>query len=124
MRTRLLVFSLTLALSGCYHATVNTGMRPGMRTVENKWASSFILGLVPPSTVETMDRCPQGVARVETQLSFLNQVVSWITFGIYTPMEILVTCAEGEENDAPEATSSEEASRLLKSGEAFLLRLD
>ena len=32
-----------------------------------------VFGLAPPSTVETMERCPNGVARVETQLSFLDQ---------------------------------------------------
>lgn len=31
---------------------------------------------------------------VETQVSFLNQLVGALTFGIYTPMHITVTCAE------------------------------
>jgi hypothetical protein len=30
---------------------------------------------------------------VETQLSFVNQLVSFLTLSIYTPMEIKVTCA-------------------------------
>jgi len=30
---------------------------------------------------------------VETQLSFVNGLVGVLTLGIYTPMEILVTCA-------------------------------
>jgi len=33
------------------------------------------------------------VAKVETQLSFVNQLVSFLTLGIYTPMQITVTCA-------------------------------
>jgi hypothetical protein len=32
---------------------------------------------------------------VETRLSFLNQIVTGLTFGIYSPMSITVTCASG-----------------------------
>jgi hypothetical protein len=38
---------------------------------------------------------------VETRLSFLNQLVGFLTLGIYTPMDIRVTCAE----EAPMETS-------------------
>jgi hypothetical protein len=40
-----------------------------------------------------MARCPKGVAKVETQMSFVNGLVSSFTFGILTPMTITVTCA-------------------------------
>jgi hypothetical protein len=89
--------------------------------IESKWASSWIYGLVPPSAVETMDQCPDGVAQVDTQLSFLNQLVNGLTLGIYTPMEMVVTCAEGENDDLPIAGSPEEADALLKSGSPFLI---
>lgn len=90
-----------LMLAGCYHATITTGATPSSVTIDNKWASSWVYGLVPPSTVETARQCPRGVARVETRLSFLNQLVGLLTLGIYTPMDIRVTCAEG----APVETS-------------------
>jgi hypothetical protein len=89
-------FTLVLGavvLSGCYHATVDTGRVPSGQTVEVEWAHGFVYGLVPPSTVEVAQQCPNGIAKVETQLSFLNQVASALTFGIYTPMEISVQCA-------------------------------
>ncbi len=84
---------LLVALSACYHATVETGRRPSGEVIQRRWAHSFIRGLVPPSTVETAAQCPNGVARVETQLSFLNMLANIITFGIYTPMHITVHCA-------------------------------
>lgn len=84
---------LAVTGAGCYHATIETGLPPSSQTVENDWAPSWIAGLVPPKTVETAERCPDGVAKVETRLSFMNQVVSIITLGIYTPMSIRVTCA-------------------------------
>jgi hypothetical protein len=55
-----------------------------------------VLGLVPPETVETASECTNGVAKIETRLSFLNQLVGLLTIGIYTPMSIKVTCAAAE----------------------------
>jgi hypothetical protein len=114
---------------GCYHATVITGLPPSNQTVENAWAPSWIAGLVPPKTVETAERCVDGVAKVETRLSFLNQVVSILTIGIYTPMSIKVTCAtrsarpqDGDtasEVRVPEGASLEEKRQALQAAAAL-----
>ena len=91
---RLLVVPIVILLSvGCYHATVDTGLPPSNEQIKKSFASSWIAGLIPPSTVETASKCPNGVAQVDTQLSFVNQIVGMLTLGIYTPMEIVVTCA-------------------------------
>ena len=82
-----------LVTAGCHHATIETGASPSTETFEKAWASGWIYGLVPPSTVSTAQKCTNGVARVETQLSFANQLVSFLTLGIYSPMSIKVTCA-------------------------------
>ncbi len=87
-------------LSGCHHATITTGLTPSTVVIEKPFASGWVYGLVPPNTVETAEQCPAGVARVETKLSFLNQLVGALTFGIYTPMEIKVTCAARTSADA------------------------
>jgi hypothetical protein len=89
----LCTLALAAASTGCYHAKIDTGLVPSGVTVERAWAHSFIGGLIPPSTVETASQCPNGVARVETQLSFLNMLASGITFGLYSPMSIKVSCA-------------------------------
>lgn len=94
-RTVLAILLAATSLGACYHATIETGATPSTTTIEKKWASSWLFGLVPPKTVETAAKCPSGVAKVETQLSFLNGLVSVLTFSIYTPMDIRVTCAEG-----------------------------
>jgi Bor protein len=85
---------LLIATAGCYHATIETGLAPSAQTVSKEWAAGWIYGLVPPSTVETAAKCPHGVAKVETQLSFPNMLVGWLTLDIYTPMSIVVTCAQ------------------------------
>jgi len=97
---------LVAAFGGCYHATIDTGAPPSPQTIDEGWASSWVFGLVPPKAVETASRCPDGVAKVETQLSFLNQLVGFLTFGIYTPMSIKVTCAAaGTASSGASATS-------------------
>lgn len=93
MRRRAIVPTAFVLLAACWHATVETGLTPSTVVIDKAWASSWIYGLVPPKTVETASRCPDGVAKVETELTFLNQVVHILTLGIYTPMRIRVTCA-------------------------------
>jgi hypothetical protein len=90
---------------GCYHATIDTGLAPGVKTTK-VWAHSWVYGLVPPSVVNAQSECENGVAKVETQLTFVNQLVSGLTFGIYTPMEISVTCAASGSSDANADSSS------------------
>ena len=91
-------FSLFL-LAGCYHATIDTGLAPGSKTVE-MWKHSWIAGLVPPSVVEAQSECENGVARVETQHSFVNGLVGILTYGIYTPVTVIVTCAATDMSSA------------------------
>jgi hypothetical protein len=99
----LAVLGLFLAAAGCYHTTVDTGKTPGPVVIEKPWAHSFVAGLVPIETVETASECPNGVAKVETEHSFLNMVANALTFGIYTPMSITVTCAAGAMEEAAAA---------------------
>jgi Bor protein len=95
MPTLIRRFSLAsvIALGGCYHATIETGATPSTVVIDKSFASSWIYGLVPPSTVSTTSKCTDGVAKVETQHTFVNQLVGFLTLGIYTPMQIKVTCA-------------------------------
>ena len=65
MRRTLALLALT-ATVGCYHATVDTGLAPSGQTIAKPWANSFVYGLVPPPVVETTSKCPNGVAKVET----------------------------------------------------------
>ena len=112
--------AMLLTLSACFHATIQTGLSPSDQTIQEKWASGWIYGLVPPATVETMQGCPAGVARVETRQSFTNGLVGLITFGIYTPMEITVTCADGP--GASLVTSKEDFVTAMTHGRPFLVQ--
>lgn len=88
------VLMLALAgLSGCYHTKVTTGLTPSAQVYEIPFAHSFVYGLVPPEEVRGAERCPSGVAIVESEISFVNGLVAALTFSLYTPMHIKVTCA-------------------------------
>lgn len=90
---RVPVIALLLASTGCFHAIITTGATESSTVVEKPWAPSFIAGLVPPAPLDVSAQCKSGVAKVETQHSFLNGLVAIITFDIFTPMDIKVTCA-------------------------------
>lgn len=101
----IMLIAVGLLMFSCYHARVETGLTPSSEVIEQPFASCWIFGLVPPSIVKTAMECSNGVAIVETELSFVNQLVGIITFGIYTPMHIKVTCASGSamsSSDTPE----------------------
>ena len=93
--TRIAVLAALVVMSGCYHARVNTGLTPSATVIEKPFAAGWLYGLIPPSPINAAEECPNGVAIVETELSLVNQVVSAITFGIFAPMHIKVTCATG-----------------------------
>ncbi len=117
----IIALSCVIVLGGCYHATIETGLTPSSTVITQSFASCWLYGMVPPSTVTTASKCPDGVAIVETQQSFVNGLVGIITLGIYTPIEIKVTCAakstamfHGQQPDLviPEGASMEEVQNL------------
>ena len=83
---------LFAASTGCYHSVVDTGLEPGPTLYHEKWESAWIVGLVP-ARVDATGACGGPWARVETQKSFLNGLVSILTLGIYSPHEVQVVCA-------------------------------
>lgn len=117
MRLRIagLIGALCIGGTGCYHATIVTGRPMSSDSISIPWANSFVYGLVPPPLVEAAAQCPNGVAKVQTQHSFLNGLVQFLTFGIYTPIQIDVTCAAAGPVQTSDASA---ASPTLRVGEA------
>jgi Bor protein len=96
MRPRSVLLGLAaLVCSACYRVTVVTGAQPSTQTVDRPWQKSFVYGLVPPPEIDAKQQCAQGFAVVETERSFLNGLVSVLTYSIFTPMHAKVTCASG-----------------------------
>ena len=79
MRRIPILLAAALLCGACYHVTVITGAPAGTQTINKEWQNSFVIGLVPPPEVSTKETCAQGIAKVETERSFLNGLVGAIT---------------------------------------------
>ncbi|HXY69098.1 MAG TPA: hypothetical protein VEH62_06585 [Gemmatimonadales bacterium] len=89
---KVLVLGGFVALTACYHTITTTNVTPGPTHVE-AWVPAFIAGLVP-GKVDAAKLCNgKPVASVDAQASFLNLLVGFVTFSIFTPMQVTVTCA-------------------------------
>ena len=123
LRSGLTALIAVVVTSACFHATIETGLPASTTVVQKDWAHGFIYGLVPPSTVETKAQCPNGVARVETQHSFLNMLASFVTFDLYTPISITVTCASSNKMASlPNGTTVIRADGIADAGGAALMQ--
>jgi hypothetical protein len=92
----LIIPIVAFAMSGCYSAQVTTDKQPSGQVIEKPWATGFVAGLATPGAqIDAAQQCPNGVAMVETQVSFLNQLATFVTFNLYSPMSVTVTCAAG-----------------------------
>jgi hypothetical protein len=101
---RMTLAVLILLSAGCFHASIETGMKPGNDAIEKEWAASWVFGLVPPDPIEAQSKCTTGVSKVETRHSFLNALVAFFTLQIYTPMDLKVTCAAGGSSSSPSSS--------------------
>jgi hypothetical protein len=98
---------LLLISAGCYHSIIETGLEPGPTGYYEKWETAWLIGLVP-AEVDAEGVCGGPWARVETQQSFLNGLVTLLTLGIYAPHEVEVVCAAPGAGDGSDDTSGEE----------------
>ncbi len=90
------LIAFALVLSGCYSAQVTTEKEPGGETIEMR-KTGFVNGLVMQGMpVDGARMCPNGVASVSTELTFLDQFLGALTGGIYSPMTVTLNCASGE----------------------------
>lgn len=99
LRPRTLLSALALAAltttTACFHAVVETGRAPSATVVQKPWVNTFVFGLVAAPEIDVTAQCPRGVAKVETQQTFVNGLVGLLTLGIYTPQSATITCAAG-----------------------------
>ena len=67
--------ALLLLSAGCFHASIESGMKPGNGRDREGVGCSWVFGLVPPEPIEAQSKCTAGVSKVETEHSFLNALV-------------------------------------------------
>lgn len=99
IRSTALALTVALVLSGCYKTTVRTGIQPGPVSMTHSKAT-WINGLVPAAPVDAEEDCGDaGVAIVQTEHSFLNQLLGALTLGIYTPVTVRLICGNSDDDD-------------------------
>jgi len=85
-----------LALTGCYKVQVVSSPTAMGGEAKASWQNFFIFGLVGNARVDVREFCDGGqAASVETGATFVNGLVSGLTFGLYSPRTVTVTCAAG-----------------------------
>lgn len=92
-RNLAVVALVAAAVAGCYRVTVVTGAPATATKIDLPWQKSFVFGLVPPDTINARATCPNGVAEVMIEHSFLNGLVANLTWNLFTPIHPVVTCA-------------------------------
>lgn len=89
-----IVLALAVLLAGCTHyvRVENPYHRPLDR--HRFWVHGFLWNFIG-GRIQTTTACgDRPVAAVETRKNIGNYLVSWLTLGIYTPMQVLITCSE------------------------------
>lgn len=89
-----LIAAMTFALAACSTQTFNMGRTGTASPKVDEMQSFFVYGLGQEQTVNAAEVCggASRVASVQVQQTFLNGVLSMLTFGIYTPRQARVTC--------------------------------
>lgn len=79
-------------LTSCYSYTEVVGKGPQKNQQEKKWNHYMVYGLVPVSRVSKKDMVgdTENYA-VKIEHSFINGLLSAVTFGIYSPTTVTVT---------------------------------
>lgn len=92
LKTATILFSVAFLFSSCYSYTTVVGEGPKSTEKVTKWNHYLIAGLAPLEVSNPKDLA--GDAKnysVKTEQSFVNGLVSLLTFGIYSPTTTTIT---------------------------------
>ena len=95
MKKMLLATALALLITGCAQQTFTVQNKPA--AVAPKASPSFLrFWNWAKKTVDAAKICggAENVVKTETQQTFVNGLLGFITLGIYTPLEARVYCSQ------------------------------
>ncbi len=96
--------ALLLTASGCFHLHYVTGEPPAPAPTSEKWHNGFVWGLVEGDASDVGAACSSGrYARVDSTETFVNGLVHAITFSIYTPETVTITCSASDAAQVPQS---------------------
>jgi hypothetical protein len=88
-----------LATTGCYKASYKTGL-PSGGAHHSKKVTHFLWGAAGGGEADAAALCPDGVAAVHEEKSFVDQLLSTVTGFLYSPTSVEVECAGGRSASA------------------------
>ena len=92
MKMMSVVFAASMLLTSCYSYTSVVGSGAQGSNETTKWNHYVIFGLAPVGVSNSKQMAGESENyTVQTRLTFVNGLVSAITFGIYTPTTTTVT---------------------------------
>ena len=97
MKEMLLATALALLITGCAQQTFAISKQTGSGSTKKHHPSHFFVsGIGQKKTVDAAKICggAENVVKTETQQTFVNGLLGFITLGIYTPLEARVYCSQ------------------------------
>ncbi|ABY49903.1 Bor-like outer membrane protein [Escherichia phage Min27] len=97
MKKMLLATALALLITGCAQQTFTVqNKQTAVAPKETITHHFFVSGIGQKKTVDAAKICggTENVVKTETQQTFVNGLLGFITLGIYTPLEARVYCSQ------------------------------
>ena len=99
MKKMLLATALALLITGCAQQErllFKTNRKAAVAPKETITHHFFVSGIGQKKTVDAAKICggAENVVKTETQQTFVNGLLGFITLGIYTPLEARVYCSQ------------------------------
>lgn len=96
MKKLLIVIAATMMMAGCAQQSFNIQKEVSVAPQQVITHHFFISGLGQSKTIDAAAICGSAdkVVRTETQETFVNGLLRFVTLGIYTPREARVYCAK------------------------------
>ena len=96
MKKMLLASALALLITGCAQQTFTVQNKPAaVAPKETITHHFFVSGIRQKKTVDATKICGGAEnVKTETQQTFVNGLLGFITLGIYTPLEARVYCSQ------------------------------
>ena len=98
MKKMLLATTSALLITGCAQQTFTVQNKPAAVAPKETITHHFFVftGIGQKKTVDATKICggAENVVKTETQQTFVNGLLGFITLGIYTPLEARVYCSQ------------------------------
>lgn len=91
-RSQVVSAALLTTMAGCMHAEFVTDTAPAHTVKLNN--PFFIGGLIGENRFDARAICPDGVHKIDSYMSFGDGFLTAITFLIYTPRTVEITCTQ------------------------------